>query len=210
MKRVRSLIAAYQRTLSTDVRRLAQGYRFVDLARKVVGVGSVGTRAWIVLLLGRDEQDPLFLQVKEAERSVLEDFTRNSRYKQSGRRVVEGQRLMQAAGDIFLGWLTAEGPDGKTRDFYVRQLWDGKGSAEVDTMDPQSLSVYARLCGWTLARAHARSGDRIAIASYLGKGEAIDRAMGDFAEAYADQNEADFKEFKTAIDGGKLKAVTGV
>src|SRR5262249_5026553 len=187
-KRVQSLIAAYQRTLPTDVRRLSEGYRFVDLARKVVGVGSVGTRAWIVLLLGRDDQDPLFLQVKEAERSVLEKFTRNSRWKQSGRRVVEGQRLMQAASDIFLGWLTAEGPDGKERDFYVRQLWDGKGSAEVETMDPKGMGFYARLCGWTLARAHARSGDRVAIASYLGKGEAFDRAIGQFAEAYADQN----------------------
>jgi len=173
-------------------------------------VGSVGTRAWIVLLLGRDEHDPLFLQVKEAERSVLEDYTRNSRFKQSGRRVVEGQRLMQAASDIFLGWLTAEGPDGKARDFYVRQLWDGKGSAEVETMDPEGMTIYARLCGWTLARAHARSGDRVAIASYLGKGEAFDRAMADFAEVYADRNEADYKEFKAAVDSGKPKAVAGV
>src|SRR3954451_20386904 len=210
MKRVQSLIGSYRRTLSTDVQRLAEGYRVVDLERKVVGVGSAGTRACIVLLLGRDDQDPLFLQVKEAERSVLEDFTRNSRFKQSGRRVVEGQRLMQAASDIFLGWLTAEGPDGKERDFYVRQLWDGKGSAEVETMDPEAMNIYARLCGWTLARAHARSGDRIAIASYLGKGEAFDRAMCDFSEAYADQNDADYKEFAGAVDGGKLKAVTGI
>jgi len=210
MKRVQSLIESYRRTLSTDVKRLSESYRFVDLARKVVGVGSVGTRAWIVLLLGRDEHDPLFLQVKEAERSVLEDYTRNSRFKQSGRRVVEGQRLMQAASDIFLGWLTAEGPDGKARDFYVRQLWDGKGSAEVETMDPEGMTIYARLCGWTLARAHARSGDRVAIASYLGKGEAFDRAMADFAEVYADRNEADYKEFKAAVDSGKPKAVTGV
>src|SRR3954471_18156613 len=156
--RVQELLAAYRRTLEGDVRHLSEGYRFVDLARKVVGVGSVGTRAWIVLLLGRDSQDPLFLQVKEAEASVLDGFSGKSRFKQQGRRVVEGQRLMQAASDIFLGWLTAEGPDGKARDFYVRQLWDGKGSAQIETMDPKQMSIYARLCGWTLARAHARSG----------------------------------------------------
>ena len=208
--RIKELIGAYQRTLSGDVRRLAESYRYVDLARKVVGVGSVGTRAWIVLLLGKDSDDPLFLQVKEAEDSVLEGFAGKSRFKQQGRRVVEGQRLMQAASDIFLGWLTAEGPDGKERDFYVRQLWDGKGSAEIETMDPTGMTMYGRLCGWTLARAHARSGDRVAIASYLGKGEAFDRAMCDFAEAYADQNEADYKDFMAAISKGGLKAETGV
>src|SRR3954462_12342795 len=201
---ISDLLDSYRRTLDRDIRHLADSYRYVDLARKVVGVGSVGTRAWIVLLLGRDDQDPLFLQVKEAERSVLEDFTRNSRFKQSGRRVVEGQRLMQAASDIFLGWLTAEGPDGKERDFYVRQLWDGKGSAQVELMEPQRMRIYARLCGWTLARAHARSGDRVAISSYLGKGEAFDRAMCDFAEAYADQNAADYAEFEQAIKQGQL------
>jgi uncharacterized protein (DUF2252 family) len=208
--RVEGLLATYRRTLDRDVRHLAERYRYVDLARKVVGVGSVGTRAWIVLLLGRDSRDPLFLQVKEAEASVLEDFTSKSKFKQQGRRVVEGQRLMQAASDIFLGWLTAEGPDGKMRDFYVRQLWDGKGSAAIETMDPKTMGVYARLCGWTLARAHARSGDRVAIASYLGKGEQFDRAMCDFSEIYADQNDADFKEFQKAIAGGGLKAVTGI
>jgi len=208
--RVKDLIAAYQRTLEGDVRRLAESYRYIDLARKVVGVGSVGTRAWIVLLLGRDDQDPLFLQVKEAEASVLEGFAGKSRFKQEGRRVVEGQRLMQSASDIFLGWLSAEGPDGKARDFYVRQLWDGKGSAQIETMDPKGMSLYARLCGWTLARAHARSGDRVAIASYLGKGEAFEGAMCEFAEDYADQNEADYKEFMKAIKVGKLKAETGV
>jgi uncharacterized protein (DUF2252 family) len=210
MGRLQDLLASYRRTLDGDVRHLAESYRFADLARKVVGVGSVGTRAWIVLLLGRDDADPLFLQVKEAEASVLEDFAGKSKFKQQGRRVVEGQRLMQAAGDIFLGWLTAEGPDGKERDFYVRQLWDGKGSAQVELMDPQRMRIYARLCGWTLARAHARSGDRVAIASYLGKGEAFDRAMCDFAEAYADQNESDYREFAKAIQNGQLKAQTGL
>ena len=210
MGRLREFLVAYRRTLDRDVRRLAEDYRFVDLARKVVGVGSVGTRAWIVLLLGRDEGDPLFLQAKEAEASVLEGFAGKSRFNQEGRRVVEGQRLMQAASDIFLGWLTAEGPDGKTRDFYVRQLWDGKGSAQVELMTPTTMGLYARLCGWTLARAHARSGNRIAIASYLGKGETFERAMSDFAEVYADQNEADYREFEAAISEGSLKAVTGV
>jgi uncharacterized protein (DUF2252 family) len=208
--RVQDLLAAYRRTLPGDVRHLAEGYRFVDLARKVVGVGSVGTRAWIVLLLGRDHQDPLFLQVKEAEASVLEGFAGRSRFNQEGRRVVEGQRLMQAASDIFLGWLTAEGPDGKARDFYVRQLWDGKGSAQIELMTPKTMGLYGRLCGWTLARAHARSGNRVAIASYLGKGDAFDRAISEFAEAYADQNDADYKEFKASVDAGKMKAVTGV
>ena len=210
MGRLREFLVAYRRTLDRDVRRLAEGYRFVDLARKVVGVGSVGTRAWIVLLLGRDEGDPLFLQAKEAEASVLEGFAGKSRFNQEGRRVVEGQRLMQAASDIFLGWLTAEGPDGKTRDFYIRQLWDGKGSAQVELMTPTTMGLYARLCGWTLARAHARSGNRIAIASYLGKGESFESAMCDFAEVYADQNEADYREFEAAISEGRLQAVTGV
>ena len=208
--RIHNLMGAYRRTLDADVRRLAESYRFVDLARKVVGVGSVGTRAWIVLLLGRDDQDPLFLQAKEAEASVLEGFAGKSKYKQEGRRVVEGQRLMQAASDIFLGWLTAEGPDGKVRDFYVRQLWDGKGSAQIELMDPARMQLYARLCGWTLARAHARSGDRVAIASYLGKGETFDSAMADFAEDYADQNESDYAAFSAAIEQGQLEAVEGV
>jgi uncharacterized protein (DUF2252 family) len=210
VQRLQEFMVAYRRTLDGDVRRLAEGYRYVDLARKVVGVGSVGTRAWIVLLLGRDEGDPLFLQAKEAEASVLEGVAGKSRFNQEGRRVVEGQRLMQAASDIFLGWLTAEGPDGKVRDFYVRQLWDGKGSAQVESMTPTTMGLYARLCGWTLARAHARSGNRIAIASYLGKGESFEHAMSDFAEAYADQNEADYKEFEAAISNGRLKAVTGI
>ncbi len=209
-RRLLELIAQYRKTLDGDVRHLVEGYRYVHAARKVVGVGSVGTRAWIVLFLGRDSGDPLFLQVKEAEVSVLEPFTGKSRFRQHGRRVVEGQRLMQAASDIFLGWLSGTDPDGVTRDFYVRQLWDGKGSAEIEKMTPTTMGLYGRLCGWTLAHAHARSGDRIAIASYLGKGEQFDKAMGVFAEAYAEQNERDFKEFEAAVDKGRLKAVTGL
>jgi uncharacterized protein (DUF2252 family) len=205
-QRLMEVFAAYTRTLDRNVRHLVDSYRYVDAAHKVVGVGSVGTRAWILLLLGRDSQDPLFLQAKEAQSSVLEPYSGASQFKQQGRRVVEGQRLMQAASDIFLGWLTAEGPDGKDRDFYVRQLWDGKGSAQVEMMTPKTMALYARLCGWTLARAHARSGDRIAIAAYLGKGDVFDRAIGDFAEAYADQNERDYKEFASAVKGGRLQA----
>jgi uncharacterized protein (DUF2252 family) len=210
LERLLELIAQYRRTLDSEVRHLVEGYTYVHAARKVVGVGSVGTRAWIVLMLGRDSGDPLFLQVKEAEASVLEGFAGKSKFKQQGRRVVEGQRLMQAASDIFLGWLSGTDPDGVTRDFYVRQLWDGKGSAQVELMSPATMALYGRLCGWTLARAHARSGDRIAIAAYLGKGDAFDRAMGDFAEAYADQNESDFKEFEAAVKKGRLKAVSGL
>jgi uncharacterized protein (DUF2252 family) len=207
LKRLLELLAQYRKTVDGDVRHLVESYRYVHAARKVVGVGSVGTRAWIVLFLGRDSGDPLFLQVKEAEASVLEGFTGKSKFRQHGRRVVEGQRLMQAASDIFLGWLSGTDPDGVTRDFYVRQLWDGKGSAEIEKMTPATMGIYGRLCGWTLARAHARSGDRIALASYLGKGEQFDRAMGDFAEAYAEQNESDFKEFESAVKKGRLKAV---
>ena len=209
-RRLLELIAQYRKTLDGDVRHLVEGYRYVHAARKVVGVGSVGTRAWIVLFLGRGSDDPLFLQVKEAESSVLEGAAGKSKFKQQGRRVVEGQRLMQAASDIFLGWISGTDPDGVTRDFYVRQLWDGKGSAEIERMTPVTMGLYGKLCGWTLARAHARSGDRVAIASYLGKGDAFDRAMGDFAETYADQNESDYKEFESAVKQGRLKAVTGL
>jgi uncharacterized protein (DUF2252 family) len=205
-QRLMEVFAAYRRTLDRNVRHLVESYRYMHAAHKVVGVGSVGTRAWILLLLGRDSQDPLFLQAKEAQSSVLEPYTGASQFKQQGRRVVEGQRLMQAASDIFLGWVTAEGPDGKDRDFYVRQLWDGKGSAVVERMTPETMALYAKLCGWTLARAHARSGDRIAIAAYLGKGDVFDRAIGDFADAYADQNERDYKEFANAVEGGRLQA----
>jgi hypothetical protein len=204
------LLSQYRKTLDSDVRHLVEGYRYVHAARKVVGVGSVGTRAWIVLMLGRDSNDPLFLQVKEAEASVLEGLAGKAKFKQQGRRVVEGQRLMQAASDIFLGWLSGTDPEGVSRDFYVRQLWDGKGSAQIELMTPATMGLYGRLCGWTLARAHARSGDRIAIASYLGKGDRFDRAMADFAESYAEQNASDFKQFEDAIEKGRLKAVTGL
>ena len=205
-QRLTEVFSAYRETLDRDVRQLLDGYRFVHAAHKVVGVGSVGTRAWILLLLGRDSQDPLFLQAKEAQSSVLEPYTGASQFKNQGRRVVEGQRLMQAASDIFLGWVTAEGPDGKNRDFYVRQLWDGKGSAVVERMTAKTMAIYAKLCGATLARAHARSGDRIAIAAYLGKGDVFDRAICDFAEAYADQNDRDYKEFASAVEEGRLEA----
>jgi uncharacterized protein (DUF2252 family) len=207
---LRRLIDQYQRTLDPDVLQLARRYDYVHAARKVVGVGSVGTQAWIVLTLGRDQADPLFLQVKEAQHSVLEPYTRPSRFKNQGRRVVEGQRLMQAASDVFLGWLSAEGIDGKQRDFYVRQLWDGKGSAEIEGMDSQGLRLYATLCGGTLARGHARSGDRIAIGSYLGRGDAFDRAMRDFASTYADQNDRDYEAFSDAVESGRLAADTDV
>ena len=209
-QRLRAVLAAYTDTLSHDVRQLVDGYRFADAAHKVVGVGSVGTRAWILLLLGRDSQDPLFLQAKEAQDSVLEPFGGASEFEQQGRRVVEGQRLMQAASDIFLGWVTSDGPDGKSRDFYVRQLWDGKGSAEVEKMTPKGMALYAKLCGWTLARAHARSGDRIAIAAYLGKGDSFDRAICEFSEAYAEQNDRDYKRFASAVEDGLLEAKTDI
>jgi uncharacterized protein (DUF2252 family) len=204
--RIRGLIEAYRGTLSPDVRHLADRYKYVHLAHKVVGVGSVGTRCWIVLMLGRDRDDPLFLQVKEAGPSVLARFVGRSRYRNQGRRVVEGQRVMQAASDILLGWINAKGVvDGKSRDFYVRQLWDGKGSAEIETMDAEALRLYATLCGQTLAHGHARSGDRIAIASYLGGGEGFDDAIGDFARTYADQNERDYEAFAGAVDSGRLQ-----
>lgn len=190
---LQALLAAYGESLADDRRRLLSSYRYVHAARKVVGVGSVGTRAWIVLLLGRDGEDPLFLQAKEARASVLEAHLGAGAYEHHGRRVVEGQRLMQAASDVFLGWVTAAGIDDEERCFYVRQLWDGKGSADVERMSPSDLTVYGTLCGETLARAHARSGNRIAIASYLGRGEAFEKAVAEFAEAYADQNERDFE-----------------
>jgi uncharacterized protein (DUF2252 family) len=206
-----ALVDQYRDTLSPDIRNLADRYRYVHVAHKVVGVGSVGTRCWIVLMLGSDSNDPLFLQVKEAGPSVLAPFASGGRYKHQGRRVVEGQRLMQAASDIFLGWLTAEeGIDGRRRDFYVRQLWDGKGSAQIEQMTPYTMGLYAPLCGGTLARAHARSGDRIAIASYLGGGDKFDQAMADFAEAYADQNERDYEAFSDAADSGRVEVTRDI
>jgi uncharacterized protein (DUF2252 family) len=200
------LIDDYRSTLHPDVRHLADRYHYVHAAHKVVGVGSVGTRCWIVLMLGRDQEDPLFLQVKEAAPSVLAPYARGGRYRHQGRRVVEGQRLMQAGSDIFLGWLTGPDVRGRQREFYVRQLWDGKGSAEVESMDFDALQIYATLCGWALARAHARSGDRIAIAAYLGGGDSFDRAMCEFAEAYADQNDRDYAAFSAAVESGRVEA----
>jgi uncharacterized protein (DUF2252 family) len=208
---LRTLLRGYRRTLSTDRHWLLEQYNLAHFARKVVGVGSVGTRAWIALFLGRDEGDPLFLQVKEAQPSVLEPFLGRSKYRNCGQRVVAGQRLMQAASDVFLGWQhVSNARDGQERDFYVRQLHDWKGGAEIDTMKPAGLVLYARLCGWTLARAHARSGDRIAIASYLGNSDAFDRAIAAFSEAYADQNERDYELFSAAVASGRLEAQTGL
>jgi uncharacterized protein (DUF2252 family) len=204
------LIRSYRRTLETDRRELLESYRYVHAARKVVGVGSVGTRAWIILLLGRDGQDPLFLQAKEAEGSVLERFVGKSKYANHGQRVVAGQRLMQAVSDIFLGWQRVTGLDERQRDFYIRQLRDWKGSADIDNMSPSLMSTYARICGATLARAHARSGDRIAIASYLGSSDAFDRAIADFSVAYADQNDLDYQALIDAVASGRLQAQTGM
>jgi uncharacterized protein (DUF2252 family) len=207
--RMRELIAQYRSSLPADRRRLLDRYRYADLAHKVVGVGSAGPRAWVVLMLGPDD-DPLFLQCKEAQDSVLAPYAGASRFRNQGRRVVEGQRLMQAASDILLGWLRTVGVDDRERDFYVRQLWDWKASANVEAMEPAGLAAYARMCAWTLARAHARSGDPAAIAGYAGSGDVLDRAMADFAEAYADRNERDHAALRTAIDAGRLPAETGV
>jgi uncharacterized protein (DUF2252 family) len=196
---LRDTFRHYRQSLQPDRRHLLESYEMIDIARKVVGVGSVGTRCWIVLLLGKDEADPLFLQVKEAERSVLEPHAGKSEYANHGQRVVEGQRLLQASSDIMLGWFRAHAPDGVDRDYYVRQLWDGKLSADIDTLAPESFPLYAEMCAGTLARAHARSGDRVAIASYLGSGAAFDRAIGEFAAAYADQNQRDYESFVAAL-----------
>ena len=204
---IREQFRAYRATLQDDRRRLLERFEIVDMARKVVGVGSVGTRAFIVLLQGRDARDPLFLQIKEATASVLEQYLPKSTFKQHGERVVQGQRMMQAASDIFLGW--TKGLD-VSRDFYWRQLRDMKGSALVESMRPLALTFYARTCGWTLARAHARSGDPVAIAEYLGGGDAFDVSITDFSQRYADQNEKDYQEFVTAIRSGRLEALEGV
>jgi len=203
---IRGVLTAYRDTLQGDRRHLLDNYRLRDLARKVVGVGSVGTRAWIVLLTGRDDSDPLILQAKEAEASVLEPYAGKSHFRNHGRRVVEGQRLMQAASDSFLGWCPAVGIDGRERDFYVRQLWDWKRSVDTETLSPRGLDVYARMCGWTLARAHARSGDAIAIGAYLGSGEVFDNAIADFSCLYADQSERDHAALLEAIASGRVAA----
>jgi len=205
---MRKLLDSYRKSLSGDLRRLVERYRYGDLAHKVVGVGSVGTRCWVILLLGRDASDVLFLQAKEASRSALERFAGRSRFSNQGQRVVEGQRLMQAAGDIFLGWLR-EPPgigDLTLRDFYVRQLWDSKISIDVAATRAPEMAMYARLCAWTLARAHARSGDAIEIASYLGSSDVFDRAIADFSESYAEQNERDHAALLDAIASGRVKA----
>jgi len=204
---VREQLRTYRATLQEDRRHLLEQFQVVDFARKVVGVGSVGTRAFIVLLQGRDQHDPLFLQFKEASASVLEDHLPKSRYAQHGERVVHGQRMMQATSDIYLGW--NKGVD-VSRHFYWRQLRDMKGSALVETMAPFGLTFYAGICGWTLARAHARSGDPIAIAAYLGSSDKFDRSITDFGERYADQNEQDYQEFTKAIRNGRLEALEGV
>jgi uncharacterized protein (DUF2252 family) len=207
---IREMIDAYRQTLPRDRRQLVDRYRYAHLARKVVGVGSVGTRAWVLLMLGRDSGDPLFLQAKEAQASVLEPFAGKSEFGNEGQRVVEGQRVMQAASDIFLGWLQAKGLDGEDRDFYIRQLWDWKSSADIETMRADGMGIYARVCAWTLARAHARSGDPVAIAAYLGAGPAFDKALGRFAHDYADQNERDHAALMDAIQSGRVTAETGV
>jgi uncharacterized protein (DUF2252 family) len=207
---IRTIISSYRRTLPVDRRRLLERFRYAHAARKVVGVGSVGTRAWIALMLGRDDEDPLFLQVKEAEASVLEPYLGASEYKQHGQRVVDGQRLMQAASDIMLGWVRLPGVDGAQRDFYIRQLWDGKGSAIVETMESNAMTAYAGICGWTLAHAHARSGDAAGIAGYLGSNDSFDRAMASFADSYADQNERDYAALSHAVQAGAVAAETGL
>ena len=203
---VEEVLAAYRTSLAPERRVLLDRYRFVDIAHKVVGVGSVGTRCWIVLLLGKDAHDPLFLQAKEAGPAVLEEYAGRSRYSNAGRRVVVGQRLMQTVGDVLLGWVRVTGFDHRDRDFHLRQLRDGKTAARVETMGPRDLGTYGRLCAWTLARAHARTGDDIAIAAYLGSSDVFDRALGEFATAYADQNERDHATLCRAIADGRVEA----
>ena len=207
---LRGVIRSYRRTLQSDRRHLLEEFRLVDMARKVVGVGSVGTRAWIILMLGRDDTDPLFLQAKEAQASVLEEFVGQKDARSPGERVVHGQHLMQANSDIFLGWDQVDGVDGVQRDYYVRQLRDWKGAAIVETMTPVAMSTYARMCATSLVRAHARSGDRIAIAAYLGNSDAFDRAIADFSEAYADQNERDYDALVQAERDGRITVQRGL
>jgi uncharacterized protein (DUF2252 family) len=207
---VRAALDKYSASLSEDRRYLFDTYRFVDMARKVVGVGSVGTRAWVLLFVGRGGKDPLMLQMKEAQASVLEPYLGASKFENHGERVVHGQRLSQAAIDVFLGWQRSVGLDGLEHDFYVRQLWDWKASIDLSTMGKSGLHAYTRACGWSMARAHARSGDRLAIAAYLGKGSQFDRAIAHFATAYADQNELDYERLASAVAAGEVEAEGGV
>jgi uncharacterized protein (DUF2252 family) len=201
-----ALFDAYEESLETSRRVLVHRFRYAGMARKVVGVGSVGTRAWVVLLLGRDDQDPLLLQVKEAQPSVLERFLGSGGYTNAAERVVSGERLMQASSDILLGWLRSVGPDGREGDYYVRQLRDWKASANLESMSPQLLADYGRSCAHFLARAHARTGDRAAIAGYLGSSDAADVALTRFAEAYAQQNARDYAALRDAVDAGRVSA----
>jgi uncharacterized protein (DUF2252 family) len=207
-KQLRSVLRKYRRTLQADRRHVLEQFKLVQVARKVVGVGSVGARAWILLMDAGDGVDPLFLQAKEAQPSVLEAYAGGSRYANQGERVVKGQHLMQAFSDIFLGWDRVTGLDGQRRDFYVRQLRDWKLSLPVEQMRPPGMTAYARLCGWTLARAHARSGDRMAIAAYLGNSDKFDNAIADFSETYADQNERDYDALRAAVKDGRIEAST--
>ena len=210
LEKFHEVLRKYRATLPTDRKHLLEQFRFVEMARKVVGVGSVGTRAWILLLQGPRPEDVLFLQAKEAEASVLERFTKKSAYNNHGARVVAGQRMMQASSDIFLGWQRSDGIDGVTRDYYVRQLQDWKGSVDIESAIPAGMRAYGDLCGHTLARAHARSGDRIAIASYLGNNGEFENALARFAETYADQNERDYEVFARACKKGRLQAEQGI
>jgi uncharacterized protein (DUF2252 family) len=207
---IHSFLRQYRESLTPHLRALVERYRFMHIARKVVGVGSVGTRAWVVLLTGRDMSDPLILQLKEATRSVLEPYTAPTVFESQGRRVVEGQRFMQAASDHLLGWYHLRAWDGREHDFYVRQLWDGKASIDVARLSPAGLRAYGEACGWTLARGHARSGDRIAMAAYLGEEDTFDRAVAAFSVTYADVNQSDHGRLAVAIDQGRVPAISGI
>jgi uncharacterized protein (DUF2252 family) len=209
-QQIRNVLGKYRRTLQSDRRHLLKQFTLVQMARKVVGVGSVGTRAWVLLMDAGDGVEPLFLQAKEAQPSVLAEYAGRSQHNNQGERVVAGQHLQQAQSDIFLGWTRVTGPDGVDRDFYVRQLRDWKFSMPIEQMIPAGMTIYARLCGWTLARAHARSGDRIALAAYLGRSDKFDQAIADFAETYADQNEDDYAAFQAAVKDGKAEATTEI
>ncbi len=210
MEGLRIMLAAYRDNLSSDRQVLLDRFEFLDMARKVVGVGSVGTRAWVLLLRGRHGGDPLLLQAKEAQPSVLERYVGASAFDNHGRRVVHGQRLMQASSDLFLGWERVSGLDAVERDFYVRQLRDWKGSVDTGVMIPTGMKAYGQVCGWTLARAHARSGSRVAIAAYLGASSTFDNAIADFAESYADQNQQDYDALRRAVDSGRVTATMGL